>query len=89
LAGWGALAGKRDTLTSNRAGVDPEQETSTGTVLEHHSYRIGLWHTQVDWIGFVTRRGQRPILILAPDRDAVIATAQAWIEEQTGAKMED
>jgi len=74
-------------MTSNRIEGNPEQETSTVTVLDHHGYRIRLRRTQVDWIGFITRRGQRPAIILASDRKALIAKAQAWIEDQMRARI--
>ncbi|MXQ13556.1 hypothetical protein GR328_19245 [Microvirga makkahensis] len=52
-------------------------------MLEHHGYQIRLRRTQVDWIGFITRRGQRPPVILASVQKALIAKAQAWIEERS------
>jgi len=69
-------------MTSNRNDGDPEPKASTVTVLEHQGYRIRLRRTQADWIGFVTRRGQRPAVILAPDRESLIAKAHAWIKAQ-------
>jgi hypothetical protein len=57
-------------------------ENSTVEIPEHRNYRIRLRRTQVDWIGFVARRGQRPTVILGADRDALIAKAHAWIEGQ-------
>lgn len=69
-------------MLSNRNDENPEHEPSSVSVLEHHGYRIRLRRTEVDWIGFITRRGQRPVVILAPDRDSLIAKAQTWIGER-------
>lgn len=51
-------------------------------VLERHGYQIRLSPSGLEWMAFVARPKQRPTLILAPDREAVLAKADAWIDLQ-------
>ncbi len=51
-------------------------------VLEHRGYQIRLSPTGVEWIAFVALPKQRPTLIMAPDREAVVAIAHEWIEKE-------
>jgi hypothetical protein len=41
------------------------------------SYKSGL-----EWLAFVARPKQRPTLIIVADREAALAKACEWIEEQ-------
>jgi hypothetical protein len=49
-------------------------------VLEHRGYQIRLTHVGLEWIAAVALLRQRPTLIMAPDREAVIAKVYEWIE---------
>jgi hypothetical protein len=51
-------------------------------VLDHRGYQIRLSQTGVDWISFVALPKQRPTLMMAPDREAVIAIAHEWIDKE-------
>jgi hypothetical protein len=51
-------------------------------VLEHQGYQIRLSQTKLEWMAFVALPKQRPTLIMAPDREAVVARAYEWIEAQ-------
>ena len=51
-------------------------------VLERHGYQIRLSPSGLEWMAFVARPKQRPTLILAQDREAVLAKADAWIDRQ-------
>jgi hypothetical protein len=51
-------------------------------VLEHQGYQIRLSQTRLEWLAFVALPKQRPTLIMAPDREAVIAKSYEWIELQ-------
>lgn len=51
-------------------------------VLEHRGYQIRLSPTGVEWIAFVALPKQRPTLMMAPDREAVVAIAHEWIDKE-------
>jgi len=51
-------------------------------LVEHSGYQIRLSPSGLEWLAFVARPKQRPTLILAPDREAVLAKAYEWIEGQ-------
>jgi hypothetical protein len=51
-------------------------------LVEHNGYQIRLSPSGPEWLAFVALPQQRPILIVAPDREAVIAKACEWIELQ-------
>ena len=51
-------------------------------VLEHRGYQIRLSQTGVDWIAFVALPKERPTLMMAPDREAVIAITHEWIDKE-------
>ncbi|QRM32721.1 hypothetical protein [Microvirga sp. VF16] len=51
-------------------------------ILEHRGYQIRLSLVGTEWMAFVARPKQRPTLMLAPDREAVIGMAHEWIEVQ-------
>lgn len=44
-------------------------------VLEHHGYQIRLIQSGLEWMALVARPQQRPTLIMALDREAVLAKA--------------
>jgi hypothetical protein len=47
-------------------------------IVEHMDYQIRL--SGLEWMAFVARPKQRPILIIAPHRKAAIIEAKEWIE---------
>jgi hypothetical protein len=51
-------------------------------IVEHNGYQIRLSQSGLEWMAFVARPQQRPILIMAPDYDAAITKAREWIELQ-------
>jgi hypothetical protein len=51
-------------------------------LVEHRGYQIRLTYAGLEWIAAVALPKQRPTLIMAPDREAVIAKAHEWIELQ-------
>jgi hypothetical protein len=51
-------------------------------VSEHRGYQIRLSQTRLEWMAFVTRPKQRPTLIMAPDREVVVAKVYAWVDAQ-------
>jgi hypothetical protein len=62
-------------------GPDPHN-IQDADLVERHGYQIRLSHVGLEWMAFVARPKQRPTLIMAPDRKAVLAKAYAWIEMQ-------
>ncbi|MPR13138.1 hypothetical protein [Microvirga tunisiensis] len=61
--------------------TDPDHLQQTDLV-EHNGYQIRLSQNGLDWMAFVALPKQRPTLMLAPDREAVLAKAYEWIELQ-------
>ncbi len=55
--------------------------------MEHHGYQIRLSPSGLEWMAFVAQPKQRPTLILAPDREAVLAKAREWIDRQPASEM--
>ncbi|SCZ12637.1 hypothetical protein [Microvirga guangxiensis] len=51
-------------------------------IVEHKGYQIRLSPSGLEWLAFVALPKQRPTLIMAPDREAVLAKAYEWIEMQ-------
>lgn len=51
-------------------------------VLECKAYQIRVSQTKLEWMAFVMLPKQRPTLILAPVREAVLDKAYKWIEVQ-------
>jgi hypothetical protein len=51
-------------------------------VFEYRGYQVRLSQTRLEWLAFVALPKQRPTLIMAPDREAVIAKVYDWIELQ-------
>jgi hypothetical protein len=56
-------------------------------LVEHHGYQIRLSPSGLEWMAFVAQPKQRPTLILAPDREAVLAKAREWIDRQPASEM--
>jgi hypothetical protein len=52
--------------------------------LDHHGFEIRLARTELEWVATVAQPQQRPTLIVAADRDSVIAKAHEWIETHRG-----
>ncbi|ANY82736.1 hypothetical protein BB934_31265 (plasmid) [Microvirga ossetica] len=49
-------------------------------VLEHRGYQIHLSPGGLEWMACVALSKQRPILIMALDREAALAKAREWID---------
>ncbi|WP_404295229.1 hypothetical protein ACD578_27695 (plasmid) [Microvirga sp. RSM25] len=69
------------SLSAMKILPDPHNLTEAD-VVERHGYQIRLSHVGLEWMAFVARPKQRPTLIMAPDREAVLAKADEWIEMQ-------
>ena len=61
--------------------TDPHPLPDT-ELMEHNGYQIRLSPSGPEWLAFVARPKQRPTLILAPDREAALAKAYEWIDQQ-------
>lgn len=61
--------------------TDPQNLPDTEFV-EHNGYQIRLSPSGLEWLAFVALPRQRPTLIIAADREAALAKAYEWIEEQ-------
>jgi hypothetical protein len=48
-------------------------------VLDH---RIRLGPTQTGWVSFIARQGQRPTILVAPDRDTLMTEAHRLIRRR-------
>ena len=51
-------------------------------LLDHRGYQIRLTYAGLEWIAAVALPKQRPTLIMAPDREAVVAKAYEWVDLQ-------
>ncbi len=63
---------------ASQALHDPHLEEEV-QFLDH---RIRLGPTKTGWISFVARQGQRPTIVLAPDREALIAQSRDLIRRR-------
>ncbi|UVF22520.1 hypothetical protein HPT29_025565 (plasmid) [Microvirga terrae] len=61
--------------------TDPSPSQDTDLV-DHHDYRIRLNPSGLDWMALVTRPDQKPTLVMAPERETVLAMAREWIDRQ-------
>jgi hypothetical protein len=61
--------------------TDPHHLPETG-LEQHRGYRIRLSQSSLEWIAFVARPKQRPTVIMAPDREAVLTKAYEWVDLQ-------
>jgi hypothetical protein len=61
--------------------TDPHHPPDTELV-EHNGYQIRLSPSGLEWLAFVALPKQRPTLIMAADREAALAKAYEWIDEQ-------
>jgi hypothetical protein len=61
--------------------TDPHHLPDTELV-EYNGYQIRLSPSGLEWLAFIALPKQRPILIMAPDREAALAKAYEWIEGQ-------
>ena len=51
-------------------------------LVDHHGYRIHLSPSGLDWMALVSWPDRQPTLILAPERETVLAMACEWIDCQ-------
>jgi len=58
--------------------TDPHSIQDTELV-EHRGYQIRLSPSGLEWLAFVARPKQRPVLIMAADRESALAKAYEWI----------
>jgi hypothetical protein len=61
--------------------TDPHHREKADLV-QHRGYQIRLSQSSLEWIAFVARPKQRPTLVMAPDRDAVIAKTSECVDRQ-------
>ncbi|QRM34581.1 hypothetical protein JO965_36555 (plasmid) [Microvirga sp. VF16] len=61
--------------------TDPHHLPKTN-LAEHRGYQIRLSQSSLEWIAFVARPKQRPTVIMAPERQAVLAKAYEWVDLQ-------
>jgi len=61
--------------------TDPHHHEKADLV-EHRGCQSRLSQSSLEWIAFVARPKQRPTLVMAPDRDAVIAKAYECVDRQ-------
>lgn len=61
--------------------TDPHHHPETDLV-QHRGYQICLSQSSLEWIAFVARPKQRPTVIMAPDREAVLTKAYEWVDLQ-------
>jgi hypothetical protein len=64
------------------AAVTDPHHLQESNLVEHHGYQIRLSQSSLEWIAFVARPKQRPTVIMAPDREAVLTKAYEWIDRQ-------
>ena len=50
--------------------------------MEHRGYQIRLSQSSLEWIAFVARPKQRPTVIMAPNRGAVLTKAYELVDLQ-------
>jgi hypothetical protein len=50
--------------------------------VQFQDHRIRLGPTQTGWVSFVARQGQRPTILLAPDRETLMAESHRLIERR-------
>jgi hypothetical protein len=61
--------------------TDPSPSQAADLV-DHHGYRIRLSPSGLDWMAFVAWPDRQPTLIMAPERETVLAKACEWINRQ-------
>jgi len=49
-------------------------------------HRIRFGPTQTGWVSFIARQGQRPTILLAPDRDTLMAESCRLIRQRIADK---
>ncbi|WP_201832706.1 hypothetical protein [Microvirga zambiensis] len=58
---------------------DPDQIEE----VQFQDHRIRFGPTQTGWVSFIARQGQRPTILLASDRETLIAEAQTLIRRRS------
>ena len=56
--------------------------TPSAEIIEHRGHQIRLTQAGLEWIAAVALPGERPTLIMAPDRAIAINKANDWIDLQ-------
>ena len=64
----------------------PDQKTSIPQVIEIHGYTVHLQQTTLEWMAVITPPEERPTIVLAADREAVLAKAHQWIAGRAASK---
>jgi hypothetical protein len=49
-------------------------------------HRIRIGPTQTGWVAFIARQGQRPTILLAPDRETLMAESRQLIKRRIEGK---
>jgi hypothetical protein len=57
------------------------QDPSANEEIELFGHRIRIASTQAGWVAFVACQGQRPIIVLATDRQTLLAEARKVVEQ--------
>jgi len=60
----------------------PGNEPGEVEILSYRGYKLRISLTGANWVVGATRAGERPTLIAASDREAVIDKAERWIDDQ-------
>jgi len=60
------------------SGSEPDEVE----ILLHRVYQLRISRAGTDWLAWVALPGERPTLIAASDREAVIDKAERWIDDQ-------
>jgi hypothetical protein len=50
--------------------------------VQFRDHRIRFGPTQTGWVSFVARQGHRPTILLAPDRETLMAESHRLIERR-------
>jgi len=64
------------------AAVTDPHHLQEADVVEHRGYQIRLSQSSLEWIAFVARPKQRPTVIMAPNREAVLTKAHELVDLQ-------
>ncbi|WP_262269880.1 hypothetical protein [Microvirga yunnanensis] len=61
--------------------TDPSPSQDVNLV-DHQGYRIRLCSSGLDWMALVEWPDRQPTLMMAPERETVLAKAREWIDHQ-------
>jgi hypothetical protein len=67
------------------SGSEPDEVE----ILSYRGYQLRISRAGADWLAWAALPGERPTLIAASDREAVIDKAQRWIDRRLPAANDD